>query len=86
MVMLVILSSLAEKIIFLLNGFVFLLIGLQVPDTIDSLGNYSIGQLINYELLISAAAILVRIVWVAATGTPAQGEPLYRRNYLAHGK
>jgi CPA1 family monovalent cation:H+ antiporter len=57
-------KSVWDTIIFLLNGFVFLLIGLQVPDIMRSIGNYTVGQLVGYGALISAATILVRIVWV----------------------
>ena len=49
---------------FLLNGFVFILIGLQLPMIIKSLGEYSMAQAINYSLLISAIVIVLRIVLV----------------------
>ncbi len=49
---------------FLLNGFVFILIGLELPDSLRSLTGYSFPQLLWYALVISAAVILIRIFWV----------------------
>src|SRR5712671_5676939 len=55
-----------EMVEFLLNGFVFILIGLQLPEVLRALsGNaISIRQLVWYALLISLAVILIRILWV----------------------
>jgi CPA1 family monovalent cation:H+ antiporter len=49
---------------FLLNGFIFLLIGLQLPEVLSKLAGRSIPQLIGYAALISIAVILVRLLWV----------------------
>jgi CPA1 family monovalent cation:H+ antiporter len=52
---------------FLLNGFVFILIGLQLPEVLRALSehpDYSIGRLVWYALVISLAVILIRILWV----------------------
>lgn len=52
---------------FLLNGFVFILIGLQLPAVLRGIrehSEYSIGQLTGYALAISGAVILIRILWV----------------------
>ena len=55
--------------IFLLHGFVFILIGLQLPSIIKGLGNYPFLQILGYGLLISLVTIVVRIIWVfAGTG------------------
>jgi Na+/H+ antiporter len=51
-------------IIFLLNGFIFVLIGLQLPEVWERLAGRSIWQLGWYATLISVAVILVRILWV----------------------
>lgn len=48
---------------FVLNGLVFILIGLQLPSIIDGLGNYSISEAIYYSLVICAFLIVLRIVW-----------------------
>jgi Na+/H+ antiporter len=51
---------------FLLNGFVFILIGLQLPDVLHAASSDHLPkrQLIFYALLISFAVIIVRIIWV----------------------
>jgi Na+/H+ antiporter len=51
---------------FLLNGFVFILIGLQLPGVLHALSghNISIQRLISYALFISLAVIVIRLLWV----------------------
>lgn len=56
-----------ETLIFLLHGFIFILIGLQLPIILKSLGNYSALKILGYGLLISLITILVRIIWVFTT-------------------
>jgi monovalent cation/hydrogen antiporter len=53
-----------EMISFLLNGCVFILIGLQLPDVLHHLSGYSTPQLVWYATAISTAVVLVRILWV----------------------
>jgi monovalent cation/hydrogen antiporter len=53
-----------DTLIFLLNGFVFILIGLQLPGILKQLGHYKLSTLIGYGLLVSLVTILVRILWV----------------------
>ncbi len=53
-----------ETLVFMLNGVVFILIGLQLPDIINGLGEYSITESIGYTLIIGAVTILVRILWI----------------------
>jgi Na+/H+ antiporter len=55
-----------DTLIFLLNGFIFILIGLQFPLTLNDLETYSVGQLTIYALAVSIVTILVRILWVFA--------------------
>lgn len=55
-----------DTLIFLLHGFVFILIGLQVPSIIRGLGNYPFFEILGYGLLISLVTIIVRIIWVFA--------------------
>ncbi|WP_353960496.1 Na+/H+ antiporter [Ferruginibacter paludis] len=55
-----------DTVIFLLNGIVFILIGLQLPLIINNIKGYAFMQLLGYGLLISLATIVVRIVWVFA--------------------
>jgi CPA1 family monovalent cation:H+ antiporter len=49
---------------FLLNGFIFLLIGLQLPEVLRHLAGRSLPQLCWYAALISLAVVLIRILWV----------------------
>ena len=49
---------------FLLNGFVFILIGLELKQIIHSLEGYSIEEAIRYALVISVIVIVIRIVLV----------------------
>jgi CPA1 family monovalent cation:H+ antiporter len=53
-----------ELTTFLLNGLIFILIGLQLRSVVEGLDDYTVGQLVSYALLISLTVILVRVVWV----------------------
>jgi CPA1 family monovalent cation:H+ antiporter len=55
-----------EMVEFLLNGFVFILIGLQLPEVLSVLSHdpIPVHRLVWYALLISLAVILIRILWV----------------------
>jgi len=53
-----------DTLVFLLHGFVFMLIGLQLPSIINDLGNYPLTEILGYGLLISLVTIIVRIIWV----------------------
>src|SRR5438132_2140409 len=53
-----------EMVVFLLNGFVFIVIGLQLPGILHALRGESLVRLITDGLLVSAAVVLVRIAWV----------------------
>ncbi len=53
-----------EMVEFLLNGFIFILIGLQLPTVLRALSGYSKLQLLWYASVVSLAVILVRILWV----------------------
>ena len=57
-----------DTLVFLLHGFVFILIGLQVPSIIKGLESEgeSFYEILAYGLLISLVTIIVRIVWVFA--------------------
>ena len=51
-------------IIFAMNALVFILIGLELPEIIVGLGEYSVADGIKYGLIISAVTIAVRFAWV----------------------
>lgn len=53
---------------FLLNGFVFILIGLELPVIVEGLEDYSMEEAIKYALFISAIVIVVRIILVYVAG------------------
>ncbi len=53
-----------EMIQFLLNGVIFILIGLQLPEVMRTLARYSAFDLARYAAVVSLAVILVRILWV----------------------
>ena len=59
-------GALWDILIFLLHGFVFILIGLQLPSIIKNLGKYPLSQILGYGLIISLVTIVVRIIWVFA--------------------
>lgn len=63
-----------DTMIFLLNGFIFILIGLQLRSILADLGTYDIGKLIYYGFVIGAVTIAVRILWVfGAAYSPIAG-------------
>jgi monovalent cation/hydrogen antiporter len=53
-----------EFVIFVINAFVFTLIGLQLPTVFANLSGYSWRQLIAYSGILSFAVIAVRFLWV----------------------
>ena len=57
-------AGLWDTLVFLMNGLVFILIGLQLPQITNGLGDYSIPQAIFYALVISLLTIVIRIIWV----------------------
>lgn len=57
-------QSVWNLLVFLLNGVVFILIGLQLPAIVKGLGEYSLAAAIGYGALISILAVIIRILWV----------------------
>ena len=56
-------QSVWEAVEFLLNGLVFMLIGLQLPYVLAGIRDYSITRLVMYGLGFSATLIVLRMVW-----------------------
>jgi NhaP-type Na+/H+ or K+/H+ antiporter len=58
-----------ELVIFLLNGLIFALIGLQLRSIVERLSEseYEVAMLVVYAVLISLTVILVRFLWVFST-------------------
>lgn len=52
-----------ETLIFLMNGFIFLLIGLDLPVIVNGLQEVSLSEAIRYGLIISVLLIVLRLVW-----------------------
>jgi len=61
---------------FVLNGFVFVLIGLELPAILEGLGGRPPAEILALTLLVCAVVIVTRIVWVFASsllpGSPRQ--------------
>jgi CPA1 family monovalent cation:H+ antiporter len=53
-----------DIIVFLLNGLIFILIGLQLPTILNEISEYSAATLVWYGVLISVVVIGVRLLWV----------------------
>jgi Na+/H+ antiporter len=49
---------------FLLNGFVFILIGLQLRTILEGIGSSAFWPVLGYGLLVSVVAIAIRLGWV----------------------
>lgn len=53
-----------NTVIFILNGIIFILIGLQLPEIIKNVEGHSIPEMLTYGAVVSAAVIIGRIIWV----------------------
>ncbi|NML40088.1 Na+/H+ antiporter [Chitinophaga sp. G-6-1-13] len=60
-------KSVWDTLIYILNGFIFLLIGQQLPAVLKELERNSISLIVLYGVLISMIVIVVRLMWVFAT-------------------
>lgn len=56
-----------DTIIFIINGFAFTLIGLELPSILQNLHNHPLGHLVFYGVLISVIVMLARLIWVFFT-------------------
>ena len=56
--------SVWQTVIFILNGLIFILIGLQLPVILRHIQDHSFLTLLFYGTVISAATIILRIIWV----------------------
>jgi len=56
-----------EIVVFLLNGVLFVLIGLQLPHVMDGIEGRSTAELIGYALVFFVLVVLTRWVWVNVT-------------------
>jgi monovalent cation/hydrogen antiporter len=56
--------SVWETVIFILNGLIFILIGLQLPVILRHIRDHSFLTLLFYGTIISVTTIVLRIIWV----------------------
>lgn len=57
-------NSVWETMIFLLNGIIFILIGLQLPSVLKGITEYDLSTLVIYGLALGLTVTIVRIAWV----------------------
>jgi monovalent cation/hydrogen antiporter len=53
-----------QVLLFLINGAVFILIGLQLPAVLDALSGRPVAELLGLAVTMSLVVIVVRILWV----------------------
>jgi monovalent cation/hydrogen antiporter len=53
-----------ESLTFILNGLVFVLIGLQLPHVLAAIRDHNLRSLILYGLVFSGLLILLRLIWI----------------------
>jgi Na+/H+ antiporter len=53
-----------NTLLFIINGFVFTLIGFEIPFLLSSLGAYKTSELILYGAMVSISVILLRLIWI----------------------
>jgi Na+/H+ antiporter len=56
-------SAVWDSLTFILNGLVFVLIGLQLPYVLDAIRDHNLRELLGYAALFSAFLILLRLIW-----------------------
>ena len=56
--------SVWEVVVFILNGLIFILIGLQLRTVMAAINDYTPGALLVYGAVISLIVIVVRFIWV----------------------
>jgi len=59
-----------EMVVFLLNGLVFVLLGLQMPAVISGLEAHPFSELVWLPILVSVGVVAIRFVWIFATDVP----------------
>lgn len=76
-----------NTVIFILNGIVFILIGLQLPVVLESIRDHSFGTILFYGMIVSAAVIIGRIIWVyPATYLPRLNKGIRTRERKPSGR
>lgn len=55
--------SVWSMVVFILNGFIFILIGLQLPEVVHELSGHTLREAIWYAVLVVGLITLVRVAW-----------------------
>ena len=75
--------SVWQTIVFILNGLIFILIGLQLPSVMEGIKNYSGSELAWYGVAISAVVIAVRFMWVIPSSLiPAMSRRINKKRHF----
>ena len=53
-----------DSLTFILNGLVFVLIGLQLPYVLEAIRDHNLRALLVYGAVFSAFLILLRLIWM----------------------
>ena len=53
-----------DSLTFILNGLVFVLIGLQLPNVLRGIRDHSLGELLLYGAIFSGLLIMLRVLWI----------------------
>ena len=63
-------------VVFLVNAFIFVLVGMQFHHIVSALHRLSWTELVLYGLAVSATVVIIRLIWVFAQGLlPETNEP-----------
>jgi CPA1 family monovalent cation:H+ antiporter len=63
-------GSVWEMVVFLINAFVFVLVGLQLPAIVAE-AERSLGEFVRFGLIVAGSVVLIRIVWIFASSYAA---------------
>jgi Na+/H+ antiporter len=75
-------QSVWGMLVFILNGFIFMLIGLQLPEVIHNLSGHSLGEAIWFAALVVGLTNFVRFVWFfVITYVPRLASHTIRRKF-----
>jgi CPA1 family monovalent cation:H+ antiporter len=84
--------SVWQVVVYILNGLIFILIGLQLRNVIKDLNEYAIGDLLLWGTVISFVVIAVRFIWVVPSALlprvlskRIRQEPFDPRNMVVFG-
>lgn len=69
-----------STIVFLMNGLIFVLIGLQLPGVVTELSQIPAGRLLWWSAILAGVTIVVRVIWVyGQAGIPRLFSASYRQ-------